>query len=132
MVSVRDGFARNFLIPFGKAVPATKNNLAEFEQRRIELEAKAQSLLSAAQARAKTIEGTVIEISANASEEGKLYGSVGTQEISDALKAAGHEIEKKEVLLPEGAFHELGDFGISVQLHTEVQAQVSIKITPIK
>jgi large subunit ribosomal protein L9 len=132
MVNVRDGFARNFLIPFGKAVPATKDNIAEFENRRNELEAKAQALLSAAQARAKNLEGTALQISANASEEGKLYGSVGTHEISDALKAAGHNIEKKEVLLPDGVFHELGEYKVGVQLHTEVQAEITLNIIASK
>lgn len=131
-VSVKDGFARNYLIPFAKAVPATKANLEHFESRRQELEAKAQATLTAAQARANALENFTLTITANASEEGKLYGSVGTQEISRALQEQGHEIEKKEIILPEGAIHEIGEFEIIVNLHTDVTTKINIQISPAK
>lgn len=132
LVTVKDGFARNFLIPFGKAVAATKANVAEFESRRNELEAKAQEALTAAQTRANTLASAEIIISANASDEGKLYGSVGTQEISAALKEQGHDIEKKEIIMPEGAIHETGEFEIGIHLHTDVDITLNIQIVAAK
>ena len=107
-VSVKPGFARNYLIPNAKAVQANKANREVFEQRRSELEAKAQGILGVAKARAEKIEGHILTIMVKSGEEGRLYGSVGTQDIADALVADGHEVERSEVRLPDGAIRALG------------------------
>ncbi len=128
-VDVKPGYGRNFLIPQGKAVPATVDNVAKFEARRAELEAAAAETLSAAQARADALAALVaVEIAATAGEEGKLFGSVGTRDIAEALTAAGCEVDKAEVRLPEGAIRELGEFEIMIQLHAEVSTTVAIQI----
>jgi large subunit ribosomal protein L9 len=128
-VSVRPGYGRNFLIPQGKAVPATSANVAQFEQRRSELEAAAAAAVAAAEARAEQVQalGTVT-ITAVAGEEGKLFGSVGTRDIADAVTAAGVELEKSEVKLPAGALREVGEYAIQLQLHSEVAVQLSLAI----
>ncbi len=129
-VDVKSGFGRNFLVPQGKAVPATAENIAMFEERRAELEAASAEKLTAAQGRAKLIEAmSEISIVANASEEGKLFGSVGTREIADAVTAAGQEIEKAEVLLPEGVIREVGEYDIDLQLHADVTTSVKLIIS---
>jgi large subunit ribosomal protein L9 len=129
-VDVKSGFGRNFLVPQGKAVPATAENIAMFEERRAELEAASAEKLTAAQGRAKLIEAmSEISIVANASEEGKLFGSVGTREIADAVTAAGQEIEKAEVLLPEGVIREVGEYDIDLQLHANVTTSVKLIIS---
>lgn len=129
-VDVKSGFGRNFLVPQGKAVPATAENIAMFEERRSELEAASAEKLTAAQGRAKLIEAmSEISIVANASEEGKLFGSVGTREIADAVTAAGQEIEKAEVLLPEGVIREVGEYDIDLQLHADVTTSVKLIIS---
>jgi large subunit ribosomal protein L9 len=130
-VNVKAGFGRNYLIPQGKAVYATDANTAEFEARRSELETAAASQLQAAEARAEAITalGTVT-IPANAGEEGKLFGSVGTRDISDAIIAAGCDVDKAEVRLPEGALRELGEYEIAIQVHGEVTATVSLEVVP--
>jgi large subunit ribosomal protein L9 len=128
-VDVKPGYGRNFLIPQGKAVPATVDNVAKFEARRAELEAAAAETLSAAQARADALAAlAAVEIAATAGEEGKLFGSVGTRDIAEALTAAGCEVDKAEVRLPEGAIRELGEFEIMIQLHAEVSTTVAIQI----
>lgn len=127
-VNVKSGYARNFLFPFAKAVPATKANVAEFEQRRAELVQKAEEKLAAARARAETINGATITIEANAGEEGKLFGSIGTRDIAEALQAAGHEVQKSEVLLPEGVIRETGEYPISLQFASEVFAEISLLV----
>ena len=129
-VDVKSGFGRNFLVPQGKAVPATAENIAMFEERRAELEAASAEKLTAAQGRAKLNEAmSEISIVANASEEGKLFGSVGTREIADAVTAAGQEIEKAEVLLPEGVIREVGEYDIDLQLHANVTTSVKLIIS---
>ena len=129
-VDVKSGFGRNFLVPQGKAVPSTPANIAMFEERRAELEATSAEKLTAAEGRAKLIEQmSEISIVANASEEGKLFGSVGTREIADAVTAAGQEIEKSEVLLPEGVIREVGEYDIDLQLHADVTSSVKLIIT---
>ena len=112
-VNVKPGYGRNFLIPQGKAVPATEDNVARLEARRSELETAAAESIAVAEVRAGRIAelGTII-IAANAGEEGKLFGSVGTRDIADAVTAAGVELNKAEIRLPEGALRELGDFEI--------------------
>ena len=130
-VNVKAGFGRNYLIPQGKAVPATEANVAEFETRRAELEAAAAETLSAAEVRAEQINALeLIEIAANAGEEGKLFGSVGTRDIADAVTAAGCAIDKAEVRLPEGALRELGEFEVAIQVHGDVTAMVNIAVIP--
>ena len=130
-VNVKAGFGRNYLVPQGKAVPATAGNIANFETRRAELEASAATTLAAAEARAATINALgLISIPANAGEEGKLFGSVGTRDIAEAVTAAGADIDKSEVRLPEGALRELGEYEIAIQVHGEVTAAVAIAVIP--
>jgi large subunit ribosomal protein L9 len=130
-VEVKAGFGRNYLIPQGKAVPATEDNVAQFEARRAELEAAAAEALSAAEARAEAINALgLISIAANAGEEGKLFGSIGTRDIAEAVSAAGCEIDKSEVRLPEGALRELGEYEIAIQVHGDVMAMVAVAVIP--
>ena len=130
-VQVKAGFGRNYLIPQGKAVPATEANVAEFESRRAELEAAAADALGKAEARAEQINALqLISIEANAGEEGKLFGSVGTRDIAEAITAAGCNVDKSEVRLPEGALRELGEFEIAIQVHGDVTAMVNIAVVP--
>jgi large subunit ribosomal protein L9 len=127
-VSVRPGYARNFLIPNGKAVTATAEKLAQFEQRRAELEKKAADELAAARARAEAIGKLAVTIAQKAGEEGRLYGSVGTKDIADAVTAAGAEVHKHEVRLPHGPLRAIGDYEITLHLHTDVNATLALKI----
>lgn len=127
-VSVAAGYGRNFLIPQGKAVPATEANVQRFEERRAELEAKAAEELTAAQARAEKLAELAIVIAANSGDEGKLFGSIGTADIAEAVTAAGVELAKKEVRMPEGALRQLGEYNIVVHLHTDVEASVAVSI----
>ncbi|MCX7114552.1 MAG: 50S ribosomal protein L9 [Gammaproteobacteria bacterium] len=131
-VDVRSGYARNFLIPQKKAVMATKNNLQHFEERRADLEKKAQTTLSQAQQRAAKINDTTLVISVMASEEGKLYGSVGTHEIAEALQAKDIEICKREINMPNGAFHATGEYTVDIYLHSDVIAVLKLQITSSK
>ena len=128
-VDVKPGYGRNFLIPQGKAVPATPENVEKFEARRAELEAAAAATLGAAQKRAEGIQALEqVEIAATAGEEGKLFGSVGTRDIAEALTAAGCDTDKSEVRLPDGAIRELGEYEIMIQLHAEVATTANIAI----
>jgi large subunit ribosomal protein L9 len=128
-VNVKAGFGRNFLIPQGKAVHATEINTAAFEARRAELEAAAAALLAAAQLRADAINALgLISIAANAGEEGKLFGSVGTRDIAEAIVALGFEVDKSEVRLPSGALRELGEYEIAIQIHGDVTAMVAVAV----
>jgi len=127
-VNVKPGFGRNYLVPQGKAVPATTANLAEFEARRAEYEAKANDALSNAEARKARLEGAVATIHANASTEGKLYGSVGPREIAEALTKAGNEVSKSEVVLGEGAFRNVGEYEVVVHLHADVETPVKVVV----
>jgi large subunit ribosomal protein L9 len=130
-VDVKAGFGRNFLIPHGKAVSATKGNIAHFESRRSELEAAAAATVATAETRAATIDALeVIVVEANAGEEGKLFGSIGTRDIADAVTAAGCDVDKSEVRLPEGALHELGEYEITIHVHGKVNATVSLSVIP--
>lgn len=129
-VSIRAGFGRNYLIPQGKAVPATADRIAEFEQRRAELEKKAAAELAAAEARAASLTSLQVTIAQKAGEEGRLYGSVGTKDIADAVSALGVELRKAEVRLPTGPLRHTGDYQIAVQLHSDVVAEVAVKIVP--
>ncbi|MBY4676394.1 50S ribosomal protein L9 [Marinobacterium arenosum] len=127
-VSVKAGFGRNFLIPQGKAVPATAANVEKFEARRAELEAAALEKLNAAQARAEALEGKEVTIVSKAGDEGKLFGSIGTRDIADAVTAAGSEVCKSEVRLPEGALRNVGEFDVSLQLHPEVSTVIKVTV----
>jgi len=127
-VTVKSGYARNFLIPQGKAKPATKDNVAEFEARRAELEKQAAAALADAQAVYEKMNGTVVTVEASAGEEGKLFGSIGTQDIADALCASGFELERRHVRLPDGALRHTGTFEIDVQLHTDVVASITVEV----
>ncbi|MEF3081242.1 50S ribosomal subunit protein L9 [Luteimonas sp. 9C] len=127
-VNVKPGYGRNFLVPQGKAVPATTKSIAEFEARRAEYEAKAQSQLDEAQQRLAKLEGASVTIYANASTEGKLYGSVGPREIADALTKAVTPVNKSEVVLGEGAFRNTGEFEVVVHLHADAETTVKVVI----
>ena len=128
-VSVKSGYARNFLFPQGKAAPATKLNVEKFEARRAELEAKITEVLAAAQARADQLTALEpVSIAAPAGDEGKLFGSIGTRDIADAVSAAGVKVTKAEVKLPTGTLRDLGEYDIDVQLHAEVTTTVKVVI----
>lgn len=129
-VTVKPGFCRNFLIPQGKALLATRDNVAQFELRRAELEAAADAKKSEAQARADSLAGKSITIEANAGDEGKLFGSIGARDIAEAITAAGTEVAKSEVRLPQGPLRELGDHDVDIQLHTEITQTVTLNIVP--
>ena len=130
VVKVRDGFARNFLIPHGKAKRATAANVAEFEAKRAEYEAKAKATLDGAEGRKARLEGQSVTIAANASTEGKLYGSVGPRDIADALTAAGLPVEKSEVVMGEGPLRNIGEYDIVVHLHAEAETTVKVVVEP--
>lgn len=127
-VAVSAGYARNFLLPFGKATPATASNLEAFEARRAELERIADEKKGEAEARAAKLVDLTVTIAANAGEEGKLFGSIGTRDIADAVTAAGVEIEKSEVRLPEGPLRNVGEYDIALHLHTDVEASVKLVV----
>ena len=130
-VSVKAGYGRNFLIPLGKAVPATETNVKHFEERRAELEKKAAESLAAAQARLAKVQGlgTVI-ITSKAGDEGKLFGSIGPRDIADAITAAGSDVQKSEVLLPLGAIRQAGEYEINIQVHADVTGAITLSVVP--
>lgn len=127
-VRVKGGFGRNFLIPYGKAVSATTDNVAKFEAQRAELEKGAAERLAAAQARAEKLAGLKVTIAANAGDEGKLFGSIGTRDVADAVTAAGHEVGKHEVRMPNGVIRAIGDVEIDLQLHSDVTATITVSV----
>ena len=127
-VSVKAGYGRNFLIPQGKAVPATQSNVAAFEARRAELEKTAGEVLATAQARAAQLEEIEVTITVNAGDDGKLFGSVGTADIADAVASSGIELTKSEVRMPEGALRTTGEFDVAVHLHVDVDSTVKVII----
>ncbi|MBS0288507.1 MAG: 50S ribosomal protein L9 [Proteobacteria bacterium] len=129
-VNVAKGFGRNFLIPQGKAVPATKENIAQFEAQRAKLEKAAQDRLSKAQERAAEIAAVRLIIKARSAEEGKLFGSIGTIEIARAFKEKGIEVSRQEIRLPNGPLRELGEYVIDLQLHAEAIAQAKVSVVP--
>ena len=131
--SVKAGYARNFLFPKGKAIPATKANLAEFEERRADLLAAHNKKVAASQARAAKVEGARLIIEVNASDEGKLFGSVGPREIADALNAqAGCDVSKAEVLMPHGVIRELGITELTIDLGHDVAAQTTVNVVGLQ
>ncbi len=128
-VNVKSGYGRNYLIPKGIAVPATPVNVEKFETRRAELEKIAAEKLVAAENRKQSISGLVVEISHNAGEEGKLFGSIGTTDIAEAISSRGVEVNKREVKLPNGPIRQVGDYEIEIEIHSDVAAVVTIKVT---
>ena len=129
-VAVANGYGRNYLVPHGKAVPATKANLEAFEARRAELEKQAQELLTAAEARGEKLNELVVTITANAGDEGKLFGSIGTKDIADAISAMGTEVEKAEVKMPHGVIRNTGEYEIDLALHSDVTVTVKVNVVP--
>jgi large subunit ribosomal protein L9 len=127
-VKVRAGYGRNYLIPQGKAKPATAANVAEFEKRRAELEKHAADALISAQARKRELEGKTISITAKAGGEGKLFGSVGTLDIAEALTQAGVRVERKEVRLPQGPIRTAGEHKVELHLHTDVNVEITVTV----
>lgn len=127
-VNVKPGYARNFLFPQGKAAPANEANIAKFEAQRADLEAKQAQQLQQAQQRAEQVHEKVVVITAHASDEGKLFGSIGTRDIAQAMNDAGITVEKKEVLLPQGTLREVGEYPVQIQLHTDLFATVTVQI----
>ena len=127
-VKVKAGYGRNFLLPYGKAVPATADNLKAFEERRAELEKAAADKLAAAQARGESLSGASVTITSKAGEEGKLFGSIGVRDIADAITAAGTEVEKSEVRLPEGPLRVVGEYEIELQLHSDVTVMINLAV----
>ncbi len=128
-VAVKGGYGRNYLIPQGKAIFATPENIAQFEQRRAEIEKAAAERKAEAESRAAKLEALAsVQIGANAGDEGRLFGSIGTRDIADALTAAGVDVAKSEVKLPEGALRELGEFDVDIQFHSEVIKSVKVVV----
>ena len=132
LVNVKSGYGRNFLIPTGKAVRADDENKAEYEKRKEALMTAEADRKGTATKQSEAMEGLSIEISASVSEEGTLYGSIGTREIADALTKKGFEIEKSAVRLPEGALKELGEYRLDIELHPEVIQSVLVQITALE
>ena len=127
-VDVKPGYGRNFLIPHGKALPATKANIEKFEARRAELEADEAKEVATAQTRADALTDVNVIMRAKSGDEGKLFGSIGTRDIADALTNAGLEVDRAEVRLPNGALRHTGEFNIAIQLHHDVVAEVLVTI----
>jgi len=127
-VKVKPGYGRNYLVPQGKAVPATADNIAAFEARREELEKIAMAKLASAEERVGALENFEIRLTANASEEGKLYGSIGPREIADAVTAAGPRLEKSEVIMGEGPIRYTGEHIVLVHLHADVETEIKVTV----
>ena len=129
-VNVKPGYGRNYLMPLGKAVPATTKNVAEFEQRRAELEKMASDKLVSATGRSKLLADVEVTIPAHASEEGKLYGSIGPREIADAVTALGEEILKSEIVMGEGPIRFVGEHDVLIHLHADIETQIKVIVNP--
>ena len=127
-VKVRAGYGRNFLIPHGKAKPATAKNIEEFEKRRAELEKHAMEMLSGAEKRKAELDGKTVTINAKAGQEGKLFGSVGTVDIADALTASGVKVERREVRMPQGPIRNAGEHKVEIHLHTDVNVEITVVV----
>ena len=127
-VTVKSGYGRNYLLPQGKAVAATAKNIADFQERRAGLEAAASAKIAEATARAEKLAELTVTIAANAGDEGRLFGSIGTRDIADAISAAGVTVAKSEVRLPQGVLRETGAYDIDVQLHAEVVQSVKLNV----
>lgn len=129
-VTVKSGYGRNYLLPQGKAVAATAKNIADFEARRADLEAAAAAKIADATARAEKLAALEVTIAANAGDEGRLFGSIGTRDIAEAITAAGVAVAKSEVRLPQGVLREIGQYEIDIQLHAEVIQAVKLAVVP--
>ena len=127
-VSVANGYGRNYLVPHGKAVYASEANIAAFEARRAELESQAADVLSKAESRATKLKELSVTITAKAGDEGKLFGSIGTRDVADAVTAAGIEVTKAEVRMPTGVIRNIGEYEIELHLHTDVDATVKVVV----
>lgn len=130
LVDVKSGYARNYLIPHGKAVRASESARADVEARKTELLAKEQDIIAKAQGRAQLLSGLMIEIPARVSEEGRLFGSVSAVDIAEAVVKTGNELEKAEISMPDGPIKEIGDYELAVHLHAEVVANINLKVVP--
>ena len=128
VVKVKDGFARNYLIPHGKAKRATPGNIAEFEQRRADLEKSQAEALAKAQEKAAKLDGLMIQITQKAGVDGKLFGSVTNVDIAEALKAQGHDVPKAEIRMPQGPLKQVGDHPIKIALHADVVVTVTVSV----
>lgn len=128
VVKVKDGYARNFLIPQGKARRATPSAMAEFEVKRAELEKAQAEKLAAAQAFADKLEGLMIQITRKAGMDGRLFGSVSNFDIAEGLKAQGYEVDKAAIRMPQGPFKTIGDFPTEISLHTDVLATITVSV----
>ncbi len=128
LVTVKPGYGRNYLLPSGKASLATPANIADFEARRTDLEKHAAEELVAASARAELVQGMALVIQANVGPEGKLFGSVGPIDIADACEKVGVEIARSEVRMPDGPIHEVGDFAVGLHFHSDVNAEITVKV----
>ena len=128
VVKVKPGYARNFLIPTGKAKRATEANLAEFETRRAELEKAQNQMLSTAEERATKLEGIGVQVAQKAGVDGRLFGSVTNYDISEALKTQGFEVPKAAVRLPDGPLKHIGEYEITLDLHTDVKAHIKVTV----
>ncbi len=129
-VAIRSGYGRNYLVPQGFAVPATEANLKAFEERRAELESAAAEGLAIAEQRKEKLEGLTVTVARKAGDEGRLFGSVGTGDIAEAITAMGVEVQKQEVRLPDGAFRAAGEYEVTLHLHTDVDAQIKLEVIP--
>jgi len=129
-VRVKPGYARNYLIPQGKAAQATRRNLEAFEKRRAELEQTQADALAAAGARAEALKDLRLTIARRAGDEGRLFGSVGTSDIADAARAAGADVHKNEVRLPEGPLRQVGEYDVALHLHADVDVQIKVEVVP--
>lgn len=127
-VTVKNGYGRNYLIPQGKALPATKINLEKFEARRAELEAIEAQELNEAKARANDLADVNVIMRAKVGDEGKLFGSIGSRDIADALTKSGLTVDRAEIKMPNGAFRQVGEYTVSIQLHHDVATQILVTI----
>lgn len=130
LVTVKAGYGRNYLLPQGKPALATKENIADFEKRRADLEKAAAEELEAAKARAELIQGMELVISANVGAEGKLFGSIGPVDIVEAFAKVGVETARSEIRMPEGPIHEVGEFTVGVHLHSELDVDITVRVVP--
>ena len=128
VVKVKPGYARNYLVPHGKAKRATPDNLAEFEKKRVDLEKQQADILAEANARAEKLNGLMVQISQKAGVDGKLFGSVTNGDIADALKAQGFEVAKASIRMPDGPLKQVGDHELIVGLHTDVTATIKVSV----
>ena len=126
LVKVRPGYARNFLLPFGKALPATKENIADFEARRCDLEQQASDKLTAAKGRATALSEIELTLTAKAGDEGKLFGSIGVRDLTEAITSSGVKILKSEIRMPNGPIRHVGEYDVSVHLHLEVITTIKV------